>query len=258
MENMQQIEQALDSREVAEMVEKEHRFLLRDIRRYVTQFNQCNLAPVKFFQESTYKDHKGETRPCYQITKKGCEFISHKLTGIRGTEFTYKYINRFHEMQQIISNQKQTPEFPWFIRKFRGRNIILERDFISITGVDIRKHKLFYRMEYFKGGLDFNGWGWKCDNEEFKKEYGFDYGDDPCMMYFYPCGVSKALRILASDRSLQQTSEACKLLTEGLNMIHVMDKKEKRLQDLKPIAISGDIRKGEPVQINIVVRGVAI
>ncbi len=35
-------------------------------------------------------------------TKKGCEFIAHKLTGIKGTEFTAKYINRFHDMEDVI------------------------------------------------------------------------------------------------------------------------------------------------------------
>ena len=71
------------------------------------QFDEGNIAPVDFFTESTYKDAKGETRPCYRITRKGCEFIAHKLTGTKGTIFTAQYINRFHEMQDILSN-KQT------------------------------------------------------------------------------------------------------------------------------------------------------
>lgn len=96
---MENIEQTLTSMEVAEMVEKEHKMLLRDLRRYINQFNQCKIAPVDFFKESTYKDAKGESRPCYRITKKGCEFIAHKLTGTKGTIFTARYINRFHEME---------------------------------------------------------------------------------------------------------------------------------------------------------------
>lgn len=94
--------QTLDSREVAEMVGKEHKDLMRDIRRYIEQFNQSNLAPVEFFQESSYQDGKGESRPCYLVTRKGCEFIANKLTGIKGTEFTAKYINRFHDMEETI------------------------------------------------------------------------------------------------------------------------------------------------------------
>lgn len=34
------------------------------------------------------------------LQKKGCEFIAHKMTGQKGTEFTARYINRFHEMEE--------------------------------------------------------------------------------------------------------------------------------------------------------------
>ncbi len=63
------------------------------------------MHPLIFFWESTYEDSKGETRPCYRITKKGCEFIAHKLTGTKGTAFTARYINRFHEMEDVILNK---------------------------------------------------------------------------------------------------------------------------------------------------------
>ena len=55
-----------------------------------------------FFTESTYKDANNQSRPCFNVTKKGCEFIAHKLTGTKGTEFTARYINRFHEMENVI------------------------------------------------------------------------------------------------------------------------------------------------------------
>ena len=101
---MHNIEKKLDSREVAEMVGKEHNKLLRDIRSYIEQLNQSNIGHVDFFQEYTYKGGNGQDRPCYLITKKGCEFIAHKLTGIKGTEFTAKYINRFHELEEVVRN----------------------------------------------------------------------------------------------------------------------------------------------------------
>ena len=34
--------------EVAKMVNKEHKYLLRDIRRYINQMNQTKIAPVDF------------------------------------------------------------------------------------------------------------------------------------------------------------------------------------------------------------------
>ena len=81
-------QKTITSVEVAEMVGKDHSKLLRDIRNYIDQFNQSKIGFVEFFSESNYKDGKGEIRPCYLVTKKGCEFIAHKLTGVKGTEFT--------------------------------------------------------------------------------------------------------------------------------------------------------------------------
>lgn len=94
--------QTLDSREVAEMVGKEHSNLMKDIRRYIAQSNEVKIDLVEFFQETSYQDGKGETRPCFEVTRKGCEFIANKLTGVKGTGFTAKYINRFHDMEETI------------------------------------------------------------------------------------------------------------------------------------------------------------
>lgn len=99
---MKQIEQTIDSREVAGMMGKEHKTLLKDIRRYNTHFTEGKIAPSEFWTESKYEDSTGRTLPCYNITKKGCEFIAHKLTGAKGTVFTARYINRFHEMEDAI------------------------------------------------------------------------------------------------------------------------------------------------------------
>lgn len=94
----------ITSLEVAEMVEKDHKELLKSIRRYTNQFNEGKISPVDFWTESTYSDSKGEIRPCYNITKMGCEFIAHKTTGVKGTLFTAQYIKRFHEMEEAERN----------------------------------------------------------------------------------------------------------------------------------------------------------
>lgn len=101
----------LNSREVAEMVEKTHANLLKDIRSYINQLAEVNFYSGDFFSESTYLDSNNQSRPCYLVTKKGCEFIAHKLTGQKGTEFTARYINRFHEMENEIQ-QKITHDIP--------------------------------------------------------------------------------------------------------------------------------------------------
>lgn len=108
-----QIEQTLDSREVAEMVGKQHKNLLADVRGYAEELGRLNFQPSDFFRESTYKTDRGKEYPCYLVTKKGCEFIAHKLTGIKGTEFTARYINRFHDMEETIREGiSQKPDKP--------------------------------------------------------------------------------------------------------------------------------------------------
>ena len=143
----------ITSMEVAEMVEKRHGDLVRDIKKYskyieesnnelgvrkneqsskedessdlkreVAEDNQLKIEAVKsnqrknafvedgfidldeFWTDSTYLDKKGESRLCYNITKKGCEFIAHKCTGKKGVVFTARYINRFHELEEKANN----------------------------------------------------------------------------------------------------------------------------------------------------------
>jgi Rha family phage regulatory protein len=122
---MKQLEQTLTSMEVSEMVGKNHKELMRDIRRYCNQISKANeelegerkIALSDFFKESTYKNSQNKTQPCFDITKKGCEFIAHKLTGVKGTAFTAQYINRFHDMEQALKNpQAEIPEKDPFAR----------------------------------------------------------------------------------------------------------------------------------------------
>lgn len=94
----------LSSREVAEMVGKDHNKLMRDIRVYIEQLGESKIGHTDFFKESTYRTSQNKEQPCYLVTKKGCEFIAHKLTGVKGAEFTAKYIDRFHQMEEAIQN----------------------------------------------------------------------------------------------------------------------------------------------------------
>ena len=117
--NMNRLEITLDSREVAVMVDKEHHKLLRDIRAYMEQMEEANRAAfdegrgneskiglVDFFKESSYVDANNQSRPCYKITRKGCEFMANKLTGVKGTEFTARYIDRFHAMEDALAGER--------------------------------------------------------------------------------------------------------------------------------------------------------
>lgn len=127
---MKQIEQTISSIEVAEMVGKAHDKLLRDIRTYIEQLSLSKIGESDFFKESTYKNERGKEYPCYLVSKKGCEFIAHKLTGVKGTEFTAKYINRFHDMEDAIrqgipqkdkpSHKEKLPSVNQMVKNIKG------------------------------------------------------------------------------------------------------------------------------------------
>lgn len=104
----------IDSRDVAKMVGKEHDKLLRDIRTYISQMEQANeesprlespIKPEDYFIESIYVNSQNKNQPCYLLTKLGCEFVSNKLTGVKGTAFTAIYTKKFNEME----SQQQKP-----------------------------------------------------------------------------------------------------------------------------------------------------
>lgn len=91
----------IDSREVAEMIEKRHSDLLRDIEVYIYYINQyAKLRSDDFFIESTYIAGTGKTYKCYELTKLGCEMVGNKMTGLKGTQFTAIYVQRFNELEQ--------------------------------------------------------------------------------------------------------------------------------------------------------------
>jgi Rha family phage regulatory protein len=109
-------QKTITSLEVAEMVEKDHSKLLRDIRTYCEQLGEAKIGLTDFFTESTYLSDQNKELPCYLVTKKGCEFIGNKLTGVKGASFTAKYINRFHDMENAITinTQSLSPELQMF------------------------------------------------------------------------------------------------------------------------------------------------
>ncbi len=111
-------EKTISSLEVAEMVEKKHYNLIRDIKGYVDELTELKIEFSDFFRESTYKDSTGRTLPRYDITKKGCEFIAHKLTGIKGTKFTALYINRFHDMEEQLKPKSSAEMLLMYAQQF--------------------------------------------------------------------------------------------------------------------------------------------
>ena len=103
--------QVIDSRDVAQMVERGHNKLMKTIRTYVAYLNEGEIPLVDFFIESSYVDSKGQTRPNYLITQKGCDMVANKLPGKKGVLFTAAYVTAFEEMRQALAAPRQA-QFP--------------------------------------------------------------------------------------------------------------------------------------------------
>ena len=104
----------MDSRDVAEAIGKKHAHLMRDIYRYISDLEMDpKLDSSKFFIESAYVDSINRKKPCYLLTKQGCEFVANKMTGTKGSLFTARYVNLFNEYEDHQRRLAyQNPEWP--------------------------------------------------------------------------------------------------------------------------------------------------
>lgn len=128
----------IDSREVARMMEKRHDHLIRDVDTYCEYLAAPKIGVSEFWQTSSYKDTTGRKCKCYLITKKGCEFLAHKMTGRKGAIFTAIYINRFHRMEEALKHPKQRWLPPQILRckYFNSVPCMTLADLEFVTGFD--------------------------------------------------------------------------------------------------------------------------
>jgi phage regulator Rha-like protein len=104
---MNQLEQRISSREVADMMEMRHADMLVKIDKINDDLAERKIPLSKYWTEGQYKDASGKSNREYQITKRGCEFLAHKSTGTKGNLFTDRYMDRFAEMEQEIAKPKR-------------------------------------------------------------------------------------------------------------------------------------------------------
>jgi len=103
--------QVIDSRDVAQMVERDHKELMKSIRLYSGYLGEGGISLSDFFIESTYITAQNKEAPNFLITKKGCDMIANKTTGKKGVLFTAAYVSAFEEMRQALTAPR-TPALP--------------------------------------------------------------------------------------------------------------------------------------------------
>lgn len=91
----------MTSLQIAEITARLHKNVMRAIRNMEPAWKKIN---GRKFELVDYKDEKGETRPCYSLTKEECLYIATKFND----EARAKLIKRWKELEE----QHQKPSLP--------------------------------------------------------------------------------------------------------------------------------------------------
>jgi len=171
---MQLEQKSITSVEVSEMVEKQHSELLKDIRRYTAQLAEGNIHLGDFFTESTYPDANKQERPCYLVSKKGCEFIANKLTGTKGAIFTAKYINKFHDMGQLLEEKRVelSPELQMFQSLFKA----IANNEQSTKQANELSQRAIDRVESIREVISLDTTSWREDTGNLLRKVSLELG----------------------------------------------------------------------------------
>lgn len=93
----------VSSLEVAENFGKNHKDVMRTIKNLVAQ----NCATKSAFYNGAY-ENRGKQYPMYYMNRDGFSLLVMGFTGSKALEWKLKYINAFNEMEQKLSNIKDS------------------------------------------------------------------------------------------------------------------------------------------------------
>ena len=88
---------------VAETFEKEHRNVLKAIRKLMTA---TNVAVAQMFDETTYVNEQGKEQPMFVMNRDGFTLLAMGFSGEKALEFKVKYINAFNKMEAELKSQQ--------------------------------------------------------------------------------------------------------------------------------------------------------
>lgn len=113
------------SRKVAEMFEKQHKHVLRDIRNLIEEMNPImdhkthspkmdheitekgNFHLSKYFVESTYVSSRGREEVEYLLTRDGFTLLAMGFRGPKALRFKMDYIEAYNAMEQALASLKE-------------------------------------------------------------------------------------------------------------------------------------------------------
>ena len=87
------------SRSVAEMFNKRHDHVLRDIEKIIDDLGDPKIGGT-YFVKSKYKTEQNKTLPQYLMNRDGFTLLAMGFTGTKAMQFKIAYINRFNRLKQ--------------------------------------------------------------------------------------------------------------------------------------------------------------
>lgn len=96
------------SRNIAEVFEKEHRNVIRDIR-ILLESNPDKDFGLLNFEQSSYLNEQNKEQPEYLLTRDGTMLLIMGYTGEKALALKTAYIKRFNEMEQQLKEKQQEP-----------------------------------------------------------------------------------------------------------------------------------------------------
>ena len=88
---------------VAETFEKEHRNVLKSIRKLMSA---TNVAVAQMFDETTYVNEQGKEQPMFVMNRDGFTLLAMGFSGEKALEFKVDYINAFNKMEAELKSQQ--------------------------------------------------------------------------------------------------------------------------------------------------------
>ena len=88
---------------VAETFEKEHRNVLKSIRKLMSA---TNVAVAQMFDETTYVNEQGKEQPMFFMNRDGFTLLAMSFSGEKALKFKVDYINAFNKMEAELKSQQ--------------------------------------------------------------------------------------------------------------------------------------------------------
>ena len=177
-----QQQQTITSLEVATMVGREHKNVMRDIEKIKGDLGQLNLEHTPYFKYSTYiHQQNNQEYPMYLLTKQGCGLYSKKLIGdahFKMVSLVKKHFDGSCELLEVfVPERRETCLLHRLKEVLKPLGLVITEQYqacgkyridavIESLGIAIEYDELEHR---FKLGSDMRR------QKEIEEEYGFRF-----------------------------------------------------------------------------------